>query len=126
MPFIPAENGDLEYHPMEGAKLLEARLTLGMKRLEFGHLLGMTGENRNIYSTIKRYEEARRDISPTVERLVLMLLWHKSDFGYLPDLDRGERVPAVVPTEFTSLEAGFAQQPHPAQKPRRLHQKVRP
>lgn len=100
MPFVPAENGELQYEPMAGAKLLEARLALGMKRLEFGHLLGMTGENRNIYSTIKRYEEERRGISPMVERLVLMLLWHKSDFGYLPDLDRGERVPAAIPAEF--------------------------
>lgn len=102
MPFVPAENGELGYQPMDGAKMLEARLVFGMKRIEFGHLIGMTGGNRNIYSTIKRYEEGRRDISPTVERLVLMLLWHKSDFGYLPDLDRGERVSDKVPTEFVS------------------------
>lgn len=95
MPFVLAEDGELQYEPMQGAKLLEARLALGMKRLEFGHLLGMTGNTRNIYSTIKRYEDGRRDISPMVERLTLMLLWHKSDFGYLPDLDRGERVPAA-------------------------------
>lgn len=99
MPFVPCPGGEQEYQPMQGAKLLEARLVLGMKRLEFGHVLGMTGENRNIYSTIKRYEEGRRPISPMVERLVLMLLWHKSDFGYLPDLDRGERVPMAVPAE---------------------------
>lgn len=102
MPFVPAENGELQYEPMLGAKLLEARLMLRMKRLEFGHLLGMTGESRNIYSTIKRYEDGRRDISPMVERLVLMLLWHKSDFGYLPDLDHGERLPTKVPAEVTS------------------------
>lgn len=99
MPFVPAENGVLQYEPMLGEKLLEARLALGMKRLEFGHLLGMSGDNRNIYSTIKRYEDGRREVSPMAERLVLMLLWHKSDFGYLPDLDRGERLSAKAPAE---------------------------
>lgn len=101
MPFALQESGDLEHRPMAAGKFLEARLAFGMKRIEFGQLIGMTGENRNIYSTIKRYEEGRRDISPTVERLVLMLLWFKEDFGYLPDLDRGERVPEQTPKEFT-------------------------
>lgn len=101
MPLIPVENGELEYQPMAGTKLLEARISLGLGRVEFGHLLGMTGDNRNIYATVKRYEEGRRDISPMVERLVLMLLWHKSDFGYLPDLDSGERVPTKTPADFT-------------------------
>lgn len=102
MPFVAVQGGGLEYQPMRGAKLLEIRLALGLKRLELGHLLGMTGENRNIYATIRRYEEetGSRTISPMVERLALMLLWHKSDFGYLPDLDRGERLPAVPPPEF--------------------------
>lgn len=99
MPFVPAEDGELQYEPMLGAKLLEARLELGMKRLEFGHLLGMSGDNRNIYSTIKRYEDGRRGISPMAERLVLMLLKHKADFGYIPDLDSGE---PKIPAEFTS------------------------
>ena len=104
MPFVDAGNGEQQYQPMLGQALLDARLALGMKRLEFGFLLGMTGERRNIYSTIKRYEEGRRDISPMVERLPLMLLWHKSDFGYLPDLDRGERVP-VGDVKFDPTEA---------------------
>lgn len=103
MPFVPRQGGEQEYQPMQGAKLLEARLAMGMKRIEFGQLLGMTGENRNIYVTIKRYEEGRRAISPMVERLVLMLLWHKSDFGYLPNLDRGERLPAVAPAGLVSI-----------------------
>lgn len=102
MPFIPQADGELEHRPMEGTAFLDARLAFGMKRLEFGHLLGMTGENRNIYLTIKRYEEGRRDISPAVERLVMMLLWFKEDFGYLPDLDRGQRVPIITPAEFTA------------------------
>jgi hypothetical protein len=102
MPFVDIPGGEQEYRPMPGPQLLESRLALGMTRLEFAYLLGMTGEKRNIYSTIKRYEEGRRDISPMVERLVLMLLWHKSDFGYLPDLDRGERVP--VDTALSSAE----------------------
>lgn len=101
MPFVKVENGELEYQPMVGAKLLEARIALGFGRVEFGHLIGMTGDNRNIYATVKRYEEARRDISPMCERLVLMLLWHKEDFGYLPDLDSGQRVPTKIPEDFT-------------------------
>lgn len=108
MPFVDIPGGEQEYRPMPGAKLMEIRLALGLKRLELGHLLGMTGDNRNIYSTIARYEEERgsRTISPMVERLALMLLWHKSDFGYLPDLDRGERLPAKPPAEFAEVPGG--------------------
>ena len=84
------------------ARLRTACEALGPTFVKFGQLLGFTGENRNIYSTVKRYEEGRRDISPTVERLVLMLGWFKEDFGYLPDLDRGERVPEKMPAEFTA------------------------
>lgn len=87
---------------MPGYRMRDLRIIFGMSRVEFGQLLGFTGENRNIYSTVKRYEEGRRDISPTVERLVLMLGWFKEDFGYLPDLDRGERVPEKMPAEFTA------------------------
>lgn len=103
MPFVTLPNGELEHRPMGGAELLGARRVLGMKRTEFGQLLGMTGENRNIYVTIKRYEDGRRDISPMVERLVMLLLWYKADFGYLPDLDRGERFPAVAPAGFEPI-----------------------
>lgn len=82
--------------------MVDLRIALGMGRIEFGYLLGFTGEKRNIYATMKRYEEGRRPISPTVERLILMLAWFKEDFGYLPDLDRGERVPLKTPEEFTA------------------------
>lgn len=105
MPFVKLEIGDLEYKPMAGAKLKEARLAFGMPRLEFGYLLGMTGRPDNIKDTIRRYETGIRDISPMCERLVLMLLWHKSDFGYLPDLDSGERVPTKTPVDFTKDSA---------------------
>jgi transcriptional regulator with XRE-family HTH domain len=102
MPFVKQENGELEYQPMSGRKLHDARMAFGMKRIEFGQMLGMTGENKNIYATIRRYEEGLREISPMVERLVKMLLWHKEDFGYLPDLDGEDRVPTKMPEDFTA------------------------
>lgn len=102
MPFVKVESGELEYQPMPGRKLHEARMAFGMKRIEFGQMLGMTGENRNIYVTVRRYEEGLRPISPMVERLVKLLLWHKEDFGYLPDLDSGDRMPVKVPEDFTA------------------------
>lgn len=102
MPFVKHENGDLEYQPMPARKLHDARMVFGMNRIKFGQMLGMTGENRNIYATVRRYEEGLRPISPMVERLVKLLLWHKEDFGYLPNLDGGERLPAKIPEDFTA------------------------
>lgn len=101
MPF-ELIGGDLEYKPMDPEKFRAVRLATGLGRLRFGFLLGMTGAEQNIATTIRRYETGLRDISPTVERLALMLLWFKEDFGYLPDLDRGERVPLQTPAEFTA------------------------
>ena len=89
MPFVTNEEGELEHVPMDGEDMLLCRKQFDMKRIEFGQLLGMTGQNRNIYNTIKRYEEGRRPISPTVERLLIMLKWHHRDHGHLPDLDQG-------------------------------------
>ena len=83
--------------PMEFS---EIRKSFGMGRKEFGDLLGYTGHGRNIWITIKRYETGERDIPPMVERVVLLLSWFKSDFGYLPDLGRGERAPLELPAEF--------------------------
>jgi transcriptional regulator with XRE-family HTH domain len=102
MPFVKQPDGEIEHVPMSGRDMRDLRIALGMARVEFGQLLGFTGENRNIYSMVKRYEEGRRPISPTVERLILMLGWFKEDFGYLPDLDRGERVPETMPPESTA------------------------
>lgn len=90
MPFVTDNSGDLVYRPMAGRDLESIRRELGLRKIEFGQLLGMTGENRNIYTTIMRYEAGRRDISPTVERLALMLIWFKRERGYIPDLDRGD------------------------------------
>lgn len=85
---------------MKPQEFAEARSAFGMGRKDFADLLGYTGSARNNWVTIKRYENGERDIPPTIERLVRMLMWFKSDFGYLPDLDRGERVPMTFP-EFT-------------------------
>ncbi len=86
---------------MTGPELEEARLSFGMGRREFAELLGYTGSPQNYYKTLERYENGKRDIPPIVERLVLMLVWFKSDFGYLPNLDAGERMPAQQPAEFS-------------------------
>jgi transcriptional regulator with XRE-family HTH domain len=103
MPFVTVDGGGLLYQPMAGADLRAARQELRLSKIQFGHLLGMTGENRNIHTTIKRYEEGRREVSPMVERLVTLLLWYKADFGYLPDLDRGERKPVLEPVAEVAL-----------------------
>lgn len=89
MPFVIAADGEFEHVPVPGEFMLECRNRFGMKRVEFGQLLGFTGENRNIYATVKRYEENRRPISPTVERLLIMLRAHHDKTGEVPDLDRG-------------------------------------
>jgi len=86
---------------MTGAEMIEARLALGMGRREFAELLGYTGDPQNYYKTVERYETGRREIPPTIARLVLMLVWFKSDFGYVPNLDAGERLPAEQPEIFS-------------------------
>lgn len=86
---------------MKPQELADVRTSFGMGRKQFAMLLGYTGEARNMWITIKRYEKGERKIPPMLERLVRLLVWHKSDFGYLPDLDReGARVPLEMPSEF--------------------------
>lgn len=87
---------------MMASEFSEARANFGLGRREFGKLLGYTGEPRNIWITVKRYEQGERAIPPTVERLVRLLVWHKADLGYLPDLEMPGRVPMVIPQEFTA------------------------
>ena len=86
---------------MSPKELADARKSFGMGRKAFGAFLGFGGDSRNIWITIKRYELGERQIPLPVQRLVRLLVWHKSDFGYLPDLDReGERVPLDTSGEF--------------------------
>lgn len=85
---------------MDAREFNEARQNFGLGRREFGALLGYTGDQRNIWITVKRYENGERAVPPTIERLVRLLVWYKSDFGYLPDLDNGQREPMTMPQEF--------------------------
>ena len=78
----------------------DARRNFGLGRREFGRLLGYGGKDKHIWMTIKRYETGEREISPMVERLVRLLVWYKSDYGYLPDLDNARREPMELPVEF--------------------------
>lgn len=87
-----------------------ARQNFGMARKEFGVLLGYTGDLRNVYMTVKRYElgpdvHGGRAIPPTIERLVRLLVWFKDDYGYLPDLDNGRREPMEMPEVFQNGDA---------------------
>ncbi len=88
MPFVQ-ESGGIVHEPMAGADLLAVRVKFNLKRVEFGHLLGLTGKSKNIYETIERYENGSRLISPTVERLALLLDWFYDQNGRAPELDRG-------------------------------------
>lgn len=74
----------------------EARKLFGVGRRGFGYILGYSGDQRNIWITIKRYETGERKIPPTIDRLVRMLLWYHQDYGFLPDLDRGQRTQMVL------------------------------
>jgi transcriptional regulator with XRE-family HTH domain len=82
---------------MTGPQMEAARLSFGLARKDFGLLLGYGGELRNIYATVRRYELGTREIPPTIERLVRLLVWFKADHGYLPDLDAGERSAMEMP-----------------------------
>lgn len=62
-----------------------AREASGLGRRDFGRMIGLNGDGRNIWITIQRYEAGARDISPTVGRLVRMLLWFHEEYGYFPD-----------------------------------------
>jgi transcriptional regulator with XRE-family HTH domain len=102
MTFRKLVNGDLEYEPMPGADFMAIRKSFDMSRKQFAALLGYTGEERNVYMTIKRYEEGIREVPPMVERLALLLKWYRADHGYLPDLDNGQPgpcAPAMVPDD---------------------------
>lgn len=90
---------------MKGPELQAIRERFGLARIDFGLLLGINGENRNIYITVKRYEMGARPISPTVERLARMLSWFEEDYGYLPDLENGSRQIAVG-LKFRNADAG--------------------
>lgn len=82
---------------MTPKEFAEAREAFGLSRKEFGQLLGYEGEPRNIYMTVKRYEIGKREVPATIERLVRLLVWYKSDFGYLPDIANGRREPMEMP-----------------------------
>lgn len=82
----------------------EARQAFGLPKKDFGLLLGYSGDLRNIYQTVNRYEMGIRPIPEMVERLVRMLVWFKADHGYLPDLDNGRREPMMMPEEFAGGE----------------------
>ncbi len=104
MTFRTMPGGDLEYEPMDPDAFEAIRKSFDMSRKEFGTFLGYTGEVRNIYMTVKRYEEGTRPIPPTIERLVLLLKWFHADHGYAPDLDNGERRPRAVTPHADDLE----------------------
>lgn len=96
MTFRPMPDGSLEYEPMAPGDLLAVRKSFDLSRKQFAALLGYTGEERNVYMTLKRYEDGIREIPPMVERLALLLSWFKADHGYLPDLDNGSRERPVL------------------------------
>jgi hypothetical protein len=96
MTFHALPDGGMEYRPMPGSEFRRLRKEWNMDRRQFGELLGYTGEPRNIVITMKRFEYNKREIPPAAERLLMMLVWFKSDHGYLPDLDRGSRRPMAI------------------------------
>lgn len=71
-----------------------------MGRRQFAVLLGYTGTSRTNWLVVKRYEIGEREIPPTIERLIRMLVWFQSDFGYLPDFDSDGREPMILPDAF--------------------------
>ena len=72
---------------MTGAELILIRHAFGLGRREFAVLLGYTGEPRNSWITIKRYETGDREIPPTIERLVKLLRWYHHTTGATPDFE---------------------------------------
>lgn len=72
---------------MDGKEMAIVRQAFGLGRREFALLLGYTGESRNNWITIKRYETGERDIPPTIERLVILMRWYHQANGAVPDFD---------------------------------------
>ena len=72
---------------MTGADMALCRHAFGLGRREFAVLLGYTGEPRNNWVMIKRYESGKRDIPPTIERLVKLLRWYHHTTGETPDFE---------------------------------------
>ena len=85
---------------MNAREINAARHAFGLGRKDFGYLIGFSGDPRNIWVTIKRWENGERAIPENIARLVQLLVWFKDDYGYLPDLDNHRREPMEMPKEF--------------------------
>jgi hypothetical protein len=75
----------------------EARRDFGMSRKAFGRMVGLRGDSKTLYTSVKRYEMDKAPIPESIARLIIMLTWFKSDHGYLPDIEYGERSPMPEP-----------------------------
>ena len=86
---------------MNAKELNDARHSFGLGRKDFGRMmLGFSGDPRNIWVTVKRWENGERAIPENIARLVQLLIWFKEDHGCLPDLDRGTRGPLRIPEKW--------------------------
>lgn len=70
---------------MHGSEMLAVRNKLNMARKDFGLLLGYGGDFDQIFKTIKRYEEDRRPIPPTIARLVYLVGLYFDGAGRAPE-----------------------------------------
>jgi hypothetical protein len=77
----------------------DARKLFGVGRRGFGCILGYGGDAQNVWITVKRYETGERPIPPQIQRLVRLLVWYFEDYGFLPDVERGQRTRLVLSEE---------------------------
>ena len=70
---------------MTGPEMKAIREKMGLERLEFARLVGYTGIDRNVLSSMKKMERGQKQIPLTIARLVWLLSAHQRRTGILPE-----------------------------------------
>ena len=85
---------------MTGEQFQGIRESLKLKRVAFGRALGYTGEDRNIWKTIQRYEDGQKPVPPMVGRMAWLLgQFHANERIALDPETRLPQWPATSPPE---------------------------
>jgi len=70
---------------MTGPEMKAIRQKMGLECLEFARLVGYTGSERNVISSMKKMERGQKQIPLTIARLTWLLAAHQRRTGILPE-----------------------------------------